>query len=550
MNEPTALDRPNAVAPTPARLDLFLLDSAGRDGSHVAYTKDGRQTSYAELNVLAGRFAAALSRLGVRKGDRVALVLDTRLEYLVAYYGILKAGAVVVPQSPDTRSGILAKTLDHAGAVAVVLEARNLRYLDRAPPTLRHAIVLDGGRPNETSPAQATLPPRLTLTPYPRTVDANDELHDGGAFDDDLASINYTSGTTGEPKGVMLSHRNLVSNVESIVAYLELTAADTIAMVLPYFYVYGNSVLHTHIAAGATIADVGSMTYAVKTLEGIAAERCTGLSGVPSTFARLMGIDGIERYDLSSLRYITQAGAAMTPTLTRDLRNLLPAARIFVMYGQTEASARLAYLPPEDLDRKLGSAGKAIPGVTLAICGADGQELPRGELGEVVARGDNIMRGYWRNPRATADRLRPEGLRTGDLARMDDEGFITIAGRESEMIKSGGHRISPKEIEEVAEQHPGVLECAAVGLPDELLGEAVALFVVAAAESGLDERALLKHCFGQLPRYKMPARVRFVDSLPRTATHKLMRRALRDLPEDGAATAVEAAAGSGGTKAP
>ena len=218
----------------------------------------------------------------------------------------------------------------------------------------------------------------------------------------------------------------------------------------------------------------------------------------------------------------------MGPELTARVRRALPGVEVFVMYGQTEASARLSYLPPADLDRKVGSAGRAIPGVELRIM--DGQrELPPGQVGEIVARGDNIMKGYWRDEEATALTLRPEGLRTGDLARMDEEGYLFIQGRQSEMIKSGAHRVSPLEIEEALARGEGVAECGVAGVPDDLLGEAIAAFVVLQPGKELNRRSLLRTCNELLPRFKLPAHIIVVDALPRTPTGKLRRGELKAL---------------------
>jgi long-chain acyl-CoA synthetase len=302
-----------------------------------------------------------------------------------------------------------------------------------------------------------------------------------------------------------------------------------VAMVLPFHYAYGNSVLHTHLSVGASIVAAGSMMFPMQVLENIALQRCTGFPGVPSTFARLTGLSGVERHDLSCLRYVTQAGAAMTPALTQKLQALLPEARIFVMYGQSEASARLAYLPPEKLHEKLGSAGKAIPGVKLKIVGPDGAELPALATGEVVAEGDNVMRGYWRDPEQTAKVLRPSGLHTGDLGWMDEDGYLYIVGRESEMIKSGAHRISPREIEDVIESIDGVLECAVVGVPDEQLGQAILAVVAPRDGHELERQGLLRTCLEELPRYKLPAHVLTVSALPRTPAGKVARAELLEL---------------------
>jgi acyl-CoA synthetase (AMP-forming)/AMP-acid ligase II len=230
------------------------------------------------------------------------------------------------------------------------------------------------------------------------------------------------------------------------------------------------------------------------------------------------------------LRYLTCAGGALPPATAEQLRAIVPHADLFPMYGQTEATARLSTLMPSDIDAKLGSIGRGIDGVTLAVVDPDGRPLPAGEVGEIVARGDNIMAGYWNDPAATAAVLRPEGLRTGDLARVDGDGYFWIVGRQNDLIKYGAYRINPAEIEEVLQTLPRVAEVAVVGLPDQLWGEVPVAFVVAGDPAHLpDEHTLLEHCRRELPRYKQVREIRFVTSLPKTASGKIKRAALREL---------------------
>ncbi|NQY92370.1 MAG: acyl--CoA ligase, partial [Deltaproteobacteria bacterium] len=443
----------------------FLADSAKRAPDSPAFIHGDVSTSYGELHEQSSRLAGSLVQLGIESGDRVALLLDGCVEYIIAYYGILTAGGVVVPVCPDTRTEILKKTLEHSGARAVVMEPRNLRYLPKEPealPELRLVAVV-GTLPETADDAR--------LRSFEDMCINDGDYATATISPQDLAAINYTSGTTGEPKGVMLTHENLVENVRSIVEYLRLTPDDRIAMVLPFYYVYGNSVLHTHIMAGASVCVAGSLAFPAKVLQTMVKQRCTGFSGVPSTFARLLKVKNLSDYDLSALRYVTQAGAAMTREVTQQLRSALRSADIFVMYGQTEAAARLAYVPPTRLDEKLGSAGCAIPGVTLTIRDENGVELPRGSQGEVTAQGRNIMQGYWNDPVGSAHALTPNGLRTGDLGTMDEDGFLFLIGRDNELIKSGGHRIAPQKIEDVINRLDGVSECAVTGMADEMLGQ-------------------------------------------------------------------------------
>lgn len=522
-------------------LPELLRAAVERDPCQPLFIQGERRTSYGELWAASGRASRALIELGLTPGERVALALDASVEFLIAYYAIARAGGVVVPLPAETRRDPLVYALAHSGAKLAVLESDAVGYLggQRAElPELRSLIVRGAVKPEVLGALGG-----LEVLP----LEALDAAPDGGSPEDGvhadaLLSITYTSGTTGRPKGVMLAHRNLVANLRSIIEYLGLGASDRVAMVLPFHYVYGNSVLHTHLAVGGTIVHAGSMAFPARVLEVMAAERCTGFSGVPSTFARLLGSGGLERHDLGSLRYVTQAGAAMSPELTRRLRAALPAVRVFVMYGQTEAAARLAYVPPEDLERKLGAAGKAIPGVRLEVVGPDGRSLPAREQGEVVASGENIMLGYWREPEQTRHALRSGRLHTGDVGWLDEEGFLYLVGRDSDMIKSGAHRISPQEIEVVIERLDGVRECAVLGVPDELLGQAIAVAVVPQPGRSIDRQKLLRACLEALPRYKLPTHVLSLAELPRTATGKVMRAALLPLFREPPAAARDATA--------
>lgn len=504
-------------------LHHLLRDAAQHHPEHVLFERRGVATTYGAADKAANAFAATLQAQGLAAGDRVALVLDNLAAYPICYYGTLKAGGAVVPLCPDTRQGSLIRALRHCQASAVVLEGKNGKLLAGCAeqlPELRTVFCL--------GPARGTDETGFELVDLDTAMTGDESPRDAGRGDDDLAAIMYTSGTTAEPKGVMLAHRNLLANTRSTVEYLELQPDERLGLVLPFFYSYGNSLLHTHVCVGGTLVELGTVAFPAAVLKGLAEQNCTGLSGVPSTFARLLHNPAlVQKYDLSSLRYLTQAGGPMTPALTEKVHAAMPGARIFVMYGQTEAAPRLSYLPPEKLDAKLGSVGIAIPGVTLRVLDAAGQPVAPGIEGELVAQGDNVMLGYWNDPEATAKALRPEGLRTGDLARVDDDGFFFIIGRNTDMIKSGAHRIGPKEIEAVIEKLPEVSQCAVAGIPDELLGEAIVAFVVRQANAELDEKQVLRTALEHLPRFKTPAHVVFVDSLPRTDTGKLRRSELK-----------------------
>lgn len=502
----------------------FPEGAAQRTPNQPFLIHDGTVTSYGELDGGANRGARVLIGQGVSRGDRVGLLASNSRFYVEMYYAILKAGGVAVPLNTAVDGPTLAKSLRHSGARMLVagrrfekaaraaieagtpVEALAVETADRLPelPAGVRGIALDGARA-----AESAEPPGLGLT------------------DLDLASIIYTSGSTGTPQGATLSHLNLVSNARSIVSYLELGPRDRVLAILPFYYVYGKSLLNTHALCAGTVVIENRFLFPNAALDTLEAEACTGLSGVPSTFAILLNRSNLAERELVHLRYVTQAGGAMSPELTRRLMRALPSKKIFIMYGATEASARLSFLPPEDLPRKLGSIGKAIPNVELRVLRPDGAEADVGEEGEIVARGSNLMSGYWGDPRGTAEVLNERGYHTGDLAYRDEEGFLFVTGRRKDFIKAGAHRVSAKEIEEAILESPEVHEAAVVGVPDEMLGERIRAFVVlregCTHETGALERMLKK----RLPPYEVPSEILLRDDLPKNQSGKIMKQLLR-----------------------
>jgi acyl-CoA synthetase (AMP-forming)/AMP-acid ligase II len=325
---------------------------------------------------------------------------------------------------------------------------------------------------------------------------------------------------------VTLSHRNLVANTESIVRYLALTADDSVLVILPLFYSYGNSLLLTHVHVGGELVLASDFVFWNRALDLLERRRATGFAGVPSSYAMLLERSDFARRKFPDLRYLTCAGGGLPPPAARRLRSIVPHAELFLMYGQTEASARLSTLLPRDFERKLGSIGQAIPGVELDVRGEDGASAAPGEPGELVARGANVMVGYWNDPQATARVLGDGWLHTGDLARKDEEGFFWIVGRKSDMIKSGAYRIGPEEVEEVLRGVEGVGDVAVVGQPDEVFGEVPVAFVVPAGCASAE--TILEEARRRLPRHKWIRAVRLIDALPRTTSGKVRRGVLRE----------------------
>lgn len=469
--------------------------------------------TYAELWDEIWRRSDTLRQAGVGRGDHVALILGNSTAYVICFYAILAAGAVVIPINPDAAAAELMHRLDHSGATAAVVDR------PRMAPSVLEAVAASGVLVIDVAaPARAIGEPTSA------------DLASIGAAGD-LAAIFYTSGTTAEPRGVMLSHRNLVSNTLAIVDALALKSSDRVLAALPFFYAYGNSVLHTHLAAGAAVVIEQGLMYPQRVVDTMRAHNVTGFSGVPAMFTTLLERSSFHEgaAALPSLRYLTQAGAAMRPEeITRVLARF-PNVAFYLMYGQTEATARLTILPPRELSRRPDSVGRPIRDVRIRLIADDGSG-ETSDIGEVQASGPGVMLGYWRAPALTADVIvetdDERWLRTGDLGCLDEDGFLFLTGRRVDLIKTGAHRVLPAAIEEAVLEMPSVAEAAACGIPDALLGQAILLVVVPRSGVLLEAMTVLAHCRRRLTRHMVPARVVVARALPRTASGKVRRQAL------------------------
>ena len=475
-----------------------LAQVAERQPDSIALVEGGARITYREVVAAAAAVARRLTRAGVAPQDRVALVFENSLQYVAALYAVFALRAIAVPLNATARRDDLDSWIDHSGARLVLVNAAHAANIPARDG--RTLLVLD----------------------LDDTADPADGFP-GAPQADDAALILYTSGTTGKAKGVTLTHGNLAANVDSILAYLEIEPTDRIVNALPFYYSFGNSVLHTHLAAGATIVLETNLVYPHKVVETLARERATGFAGVPSTFALLMARVDFTRYDLDSLRYVQQAGGGLPVAVLTKFIATLPHVDFFVMYGQTEATARISYLPPHRLVDKRGSAGIPVPGVEIEIRREDGSRADPREIGGIWVRGDNVMRGYWRDPELTATVLRDGWLNTLDQGFLDHDGFLFIDGRRSDIIKTGAHRVQPQDIEAAITLLDAVEDVGVVGADDELLGQVIRAVVVLKQGAALSEMQVKAHCRERLAPYKVPKFVEFLSELPRTATGKLQR---------------------------
>ena len=506
----------------------LLEDSAGRQPDAIALVDGKRRATYAQLNQLANQFANLFRDAGVARHDRVVISLENSIDMVGAYLGTMKAGAVAVPLPAGPRSDRLVAAVQSCAPVAAVVDASILadeagrQASGQAMAGVNTIFVTGRMRPG------TALPPSFTAL-TPAVAAASPSNPDVRPIDVDLAAIIYTSGSTGEPRGVMLTHRNLTANASSIVSYLGLVPSDRVMCVLPFYYVYGLSLLHTHLAVGGSVVIDNRFVFPNVVLRAMQEHAVTGFAGVPSTFALLLHRSDIETWSCPSLRYVTQAGGAMSSSKIQEWRSRGPKVPFYVMYGATEAAARLTYLEPSRLSDKLGSIGKAIPNVEVRVVKEDGTAAAPNEVGELVARGASISLGYWNDPIETERRFDRFGYRTGDLGYADEDGYLFIVGRRHDMLKLGAHRVGAKEIEDVLQDFPAVLEAAVVGAPHDLLGEVAVAFVSLRDGFTASPDSLEAFCRTRLSSHKIPAHFILLPELPKLgAVGKVDKATLRD----------------------
>jgi long-chain acyl-CoA synthetase len=505
-------------------LHQLFEQSVSQSPDKEALVFEGTRHTYADINRRANQLAASLQHRGVQRGDRVATFLDNGVEAVVALYAALKCGAVFMPINPLTKRDKLAYLLNDSRASALIAHAALKAEFEDALSHNRsvHTCYVAGQR-GDTAFAD----PRCQ--PYP--TDSSQLLAVPPTIDQDLAGIIYTSGSTGDPKGVMLTHLNMVSAARSISTYLELQSDDRIVCVLPLAFDYGLYQVLMAFLVGATVVLERSFSFPVKVLETMVKERITVFPGVPTVFSLLMNLKTLREHPLAHLRKITNTAAALSEEHIRQLRGLFPQARLYSMYGLTECK-RVTYLPPEQLDIRPTSVGRGMPNEEVWLVDESGKRLPHGSTGELVIRGSNVMRGYWDKPEQTAKRLKPGPiagemvLHSGDIFRTDAEGWLYFVARKDDIIKSRGEKVSPREVENVLYGMPGILEAAVVGVPDPVLGEAVKAFVTLKAGVELSEREVIKYCASKLESFMAPKYVSFVAELPKTDTGKIKKTGL------------------------
>jgi acyl-CoA synthetase (AMP-forming)/AMP-acid ligase II len=483
-------------------VDYFFLNTSSLEKEVLVSSRE--KISYRELSIKVHTLSFWLKE-NYEQGTPVLLLSPNNVFFVVAYLAIMKVGCVCVPVNPGVES---------AGFQYVTKKTRaSLAFI--------HSTVA------------ARLKPEIEFLNEQKTeqlLSASDQkryLPGPELGTNALAQIIFTSGSTSVPKGVMLTHGNLIANTTSILDYLHLSREDTMLVVLPFFYCYGLSLLHTHLTVGGTLVLNNNFMFLGNVLNDLQKYHCTGFAGVPSHFQILLRkSDSFRNGHFPDLRYVTQAGGKLHQAFILEFKDLFPDIAFFVMYGQTEATARLSYLPPEFLPEKTGSVGRGIPGVELKVVDDKGFAVQPGETGEIIALGANVMSGYYEDLEATGTALKDGWLHTGDLGTIDEDGFIYLTARKKEIVKVGGKRVSPKEVEEVIVSMPGVIDCTVEGMEHPILGEALKATVVTSPQSAVSVEEIKAFCSSNLAAFKIPEEIVFKDRMDISSTGKKVKAIL------------------------
>jgi acyl-CoA synthetase (AMP-forming)/AMP-acid ligase II len=484
-------------------------------GAKVALHHSGGALTYADLDERARRLAGYLASRGVGRGERVAILLPNLPEVALAYFGAIAAGAVAVPVNYRLSPPEVAYVLRDSGASALVTTRLQLEKLAGQPEARAAAtrLVVDGE-------AEGAIPFAAALEAAPRPEPEP-------ASPGEVSTLLYTSGTTGFPKGAMISHANTLFNALNCRRVLGYREDDVGLVSLPMFHV---TALHTQLVAFLAVGAAMVIQAEYDTqgmLELVSRHRITSLFFVPAIYKLVTLRPDLDRYDLSAVRFAGYGGAPMAPETIQAIQRILPGVRLCNCYGLTESSSLATVLPPELALSRAGSVGRAVPDTEAEVRDPLGARLPPGKPGELYLRGPNIVQGYWGAPEKTAQAIRDGWLRTGDLARIDDDGIVTILDRVKDMINRGGEKIYGLEVENVLYAFPGVAEAAVVGVPHPVFGEVPAAFVVPLPDAALDPDELRRHCRDRLADYKVPVEFRLVERLPRNPGGKVLKQDLR-----------------------
>jgi acyl-CoA synthetase (AMP-forming)/AMP-acid ligase II len=477
----------------------------------------GRWT-YEQWEARSNRLAWALAKQGVSKGAHVATIFLNGNEVLETYMALLKLGAVIVPLNVRLSSQELHYIVDHSDAGHLILEPDFIKPIEEIRgdlPKVKRYLVSGEDAPHgmtsleEISSGQPQDPP-------PVQVD-----------EEDIACILYTAGTTGRPKGVLLSHRNCVWAAVNIACDIDLRPEYRVLMVFPLFHAAAFIIFVSNLFLGCTNVTMRSFDPR-RVMELVEQERISRMTFPPTVWNFILQLPDLEKYDTSSVRSLSSGAESMPLETKKRLLELFPNAGLGESYGMTESAATITTLRPEHVLEKMASVGMPFVNVMIRIVDESDRDVPQGEVGEILARGPNIMVGYYKDPQATAEALKGGWLHTGDMGRVDEDGFLYIVDRKKDMIISGGENIFPREIEEVLYRHPKILEAAVIGLPDPVWGERVHAVVALKPGESMTEQEVIDFCKAHIASYKKPKSVEFVERLPRSPAGKVLKRILRD----------------------
>ena len=508
-------------------LPHLLTAAARRFPDKIALIFPGERISFSELDEKSEQVARRLRRLAIGPSSRVAILSENSLASVIYFWGILKTGAESVDVPALAGRDMIEAALHECKPAAVVISERQLvRLTEECRPLGFPGITFLPETPVSDAGISDLAVHALTEICATEPIESSKPM----VCETDVAMVVYTSGTTGRPKGVMLSHTNLISNIRSANQYMQLTSDDSMLVVVPLYFIHGRMQLLTHMLIGGTVAFSAGFQFPAQVLREVVEHRVSGFSGVPYFFSTLLHRSELRTALLPDLRYLLITGGALSAQVFAELSSALPSIDIHFAYGQTEASPRITYLAPQEVLARPGSCGRPLPDVQVKILSENGVEVPPGEVGEVVVSGPSVMCGY-----VSADEVE-EGvidslgrLHTGDLGKFDADGFLYLVGRISQMIKSAGERVFPKEIEQVIDDHVGVAECAVFGVPDRMLGERIVAWIVPAPGIEISAESIRARCLKSLPFSRTPREIRFVENLPKTTSGKIDRRALRVL---------------------
>ena len=439
----------------------------------------------------------------VGRNNHIILLSVNNLFFITSYLAIIKSGNICIPLDPSIEKENFRYINELTNPVLVFTTKENEQRLGLKADSCILPDALDNFQPQVIKPVEK---------------DFNKE---------NCAEIIFTSGSTGKPKGVMISHKNLIANTQSIIEYLNLSQNDRMLVVLPFYYCYGLSLFHTHLKVGGSIVLNNSFIFLGSIIRDLKMHNCSGFAGVPSHFQILLRkSDSFKETVFTDLKYVTQAGGKLATIFIDEFRESFPDVKFIVMYGQTEATARLSYLPPDLYDKKKGSMGKGIPGVELKVINEKGEKIKPGETGEVIAHGDNIMIGYFSDEEGTRNTIKNGWLYTGDLGTVDKDGYIYLTARKKEIIKVRGKRISPKEIEAVILELKEVIDCSIEGIEDDIEGEQLKATVIVRKDAlnTITKESIMQHCSKHLALYKIPHIYELKQELTISATGKKIKK--------------------------